>query len=161
MFRLVAIVLAIVPTCVAAQRPDPTDELRQLPQITRASGLIFSGTVLAIEHLASTETGQADVTQITFRVESAIRGARKGQRLQIREWAGLWNAGERYRVGERWFLFFYPQSKLGLTSIVGGKLGRYSLNDSGGVLVGGSPGRPSRPIPLQSFNSMVRRSAER
>ena len=34
--------------------------------------------------------------QITFRVEQAMRGTRAGQILTIREWAGLWNSGERY-----------------------------------------------------------------
>ena len=154
---LVATVLAIVPICLAAQRIAPADDLSHVRQITRAAGAIFSGTVLSVEHIPSTETS-AGITQITFRVDTAVRGARKGQTFQIREWEGLWAAGERYRSGERLFLFFYPKSKLGLTSTVGGKSGRYSVNDSGGVIASGGAGRPSRPIPLKSFHSMVRRS---
>lgn len=57
-----------------------------------------------------------------------------GKTLTINEWAGLWQSGERYRVGEQVLLFLYPPSKLGLTSPVGGGMGRFSVN-RGGELV--------------------------
>jgi len=60
---------------------------------------------------------------VTFRIDEAIRGVKKGQSIQISEWGGLWQAGERYQAGEHVLLFLYPQSKLGLTSPVAGSLG--------------------------------------
>jgi hypothetical protein len=72
--------------------------------------------------------------QITFRIEQAIRGTRAGQILTIREWAGLWNSGQRYHPGERLLLFLYSPSSLGLTSPVGGASGRFTV-DSGGSAV--------------------------
>ncbi len=71
----------------------------------------------------------------TFRVEHAARGARAGQTLEIREWAGLWESGERYRAGEQVLLLLYPRSKLGLTSPVGGALGHLKVNSLGEVTV--------------------------
>ena len=61
-------------------------------------------------------------------VDEAIRGVRQGQVVQVHEWSGLWQTGERYRVGERVLLFLYPQSKLGLTSPVGGTVGRLQID---------------------------------
>ncbi|GAC1428679.1 MAG: hypothetical protein NVS1B11_11280 [Terriglobales bacterium] len=40
---------------------------------------------------------------------------------------------DRYFVGERLLLFLYPPSKLGLTSPVGGSLGRFNLDSAGNV----------------------------
>ena len=122
-----------------------------------SSGMIFSGTVLTVAHLSS--PGSPGITQIKFKVESAMRGTRRGQILRVREWDGLWNLGERYDIGQRVLLFLYPNSKLGFTSPVGGALGRYQIDKSGHVLVheGSSP-RP-RPIQLRSFAAAIKRAA--
>ena len=102
-------------------------------QMNQHSGYIFDGTVLSVERVAESGSDTVPTVQITFRVERAIRGIRKGQVLTIREWAGLWNSGERYRTGERLLLFLYNPSKLGLTSPVGGPLGRYAVDSGGNV----------------------------
>jgi hypothetical protein len=92
---------------------------QRLPAISSCaienSGYIFDGTVLSVQSAPDDANGLATV-QITFRVEQAIRGTRAGQILTIREWAGLWNSGERYHAGERLLLFLYSPSSLGLTS---------------------------------------------
>jgi hypothetical protein len=62
----------------------------------------------------------------------------------VREWAGLWEAGERYRAGERVLLYLYPPSKLGLTSPVGGRLGRYQIGHDGLVTLDPRIGLPVR-----------------
>jgi hypothetical protein len=64
-----------------------------------------------------------------------MRGTAAGQNLTIHEWAGLWNHGERYRVGERVLLFLYSPSKLGLTSPVGGAVGKFKVKSDGQVLM--------------------------
>ena len=73
--------------------------------------------------------------RITFRIERGIRGARTGSRFVLREWAALWNSGERYRVGERVLLFLYPPSKVGLTSPVAGARGRFQVDSKGQVIL--------------------------
>ena len=104
-----------------------------LRQMNRNSGFIFDGTVLSVGRVAESGSDTVPTVQITFRVERAIRGTRSGQVLTIREWAGLWNSGERYRTGERLLLFLYNPSKLGLTSPVGGPLGRFAVDSGGNV----------------------------
>ena len=109
-----------------------------LHPIARNSGYIFAGTVQSVERIFPRASGVATV-QISFHVDEAIRGVHTGQTLVIREWAGLWNSGERYRRGERVLLFLYPPSKLGLTSPVGGAMGRFTVGPKGRVVV--PPGR--------------------
>lgn len=104
-----------------------------LPQLTRAAGSIFSGTVTSIAHRPATRANTVETVAITFHVENAIRGATPGSDFTISQWIGLWAAGQRYRVGERVLLFLYPPSKLGLTSCVAAPIGRFSINASGRV----------------------------
>jgi hypothetical protein len=101
------------------------------------AGIIFSGHVTSVGH-TPVAGGQAPAsTVLTFQVERAIRGAFPGQILTIHEWAGLWDRGERYRVGEQVMLFLYPPSKLGLTSPVAGAMGRLAMDAQGNVLMNG------------------------
>lgn len=112
------------------------------PPLTQSSGYIFAGTVKSVERPASKGSGVATV-QITFHVDQAMRGVRTGQTLAIREWAGLWQSGERYRPGERLLLFLYPPSKLGLTSPVRGSMGRFRIGPDGQIVF--DPGRTGIP----------------
>jgi hypothetical protein len=88
-----------------------------------------------VKSIARAAPNKNDVAtvQINFHVDQGMRGVRTGQALAIREWAGLWASGERYRVGERVLLFLYPASKLGLTSPVQGSMGRFSVGSDGRV----------------------------
>jgi hypothetical protein len=105
---------------------------RGLQQIAEPAGIIFSGTVLAI---SSASSKGPKATEITFRVKEAFRGVSAGQRLTIREWAGLRSRGESYRVGEAVLLFLYRPSRLGLTSPVAGGNGRFAVNSAGEILL--------------------------
>jgi hypothetical protein len=105
------------------------------PQIARPAGMVFSGTVTAIARRPATHGQAIETVAITFHVEQAIRGATPGEDLTITQWMGLWSSGQRYRIGERLMLFLYPPSKLGLTSSVGGGLGRFAVDPVGRVLL--------------------------
>ena len=146
-FFAVAAVLISVACPTTAENPARSDpsgvDPPELPYpharpLTRSSGYIFAGTVKSVERAAPKGNGVATVL-INFHVDQAMRGVRIGQTLAIREWAGLWESGERYRPGERVLLFLYPPSKLGLTSPVGGPMGRFRIDPSGRVIV--NPGR--------------------
>jgi hypothetical protein len=119
----------------AAAQDSLVEPISKLRLLTRNSGYIFDGTVLSVERVAGTEPDSVATVQVTFRVERAIRGTRNGQVLRIREWAGLWSSGERYRPGERLLLFLYSPSKLGLTSPVGGPLGRLAVDPGGNFVL--------------------------
>ncbi len=104
-------------------------------KLTRNSGYIFSGTVTSISRSEPGPQNNVRTIKITFQVEHAFRGVRTGQTLVIREWAGLWESGEHYRVGERLMLFLFTPGKLGLTSPVGRELGTFQLDPYGHVLL--------------------------
>jgi hypothetical protein len=121
------VVLSLLCPAVAAQiSAAPT-----LRQITAKAGYIFAGTVTGVKPVPPNQPDQVATIEITFRVEQGARGVRARQTLIIREWAGLWSAGERYQVGERVVLVLYAPSKLGLTSPVGGAMGRFMVDRAG------------------------------
>jgi len=138
------ILLAALPA--GAVRPFQSRDEQGMPTrqaLVRNSGFIFSGTVKAVERISPQTKDSVAVVRITFQVEEALRGVRKGQLLVIHEWAGLWQAGERYRPGERVMLFLYPPSKVGLTSPVGGETGRFRVDPQGNIVV--EPQHADRP----------------
>ncbi len=121
---------------VGIRKPIQPNRPAPLPgRIVRNSGYIFAGTVLKVEPIRAKSPLDVPVVQITFRVTQAIQGVRAGQTLTIREWAGFWTSSERYRVGERVMLFLYKPSRLGLTSPVGGDLGRFHTDAQGLITV--------------------------
>lgn len=151
------VLLAIPISSVFAVQPLPGSHpgppsLPNRDQLAHSSGYIFAGTVKAIERITPSGKRGVATVQITFHIDKAIRGVRAGQTLTVREWAGLWQFGERYRDGERVLLFLYPPSKLGLTSPVGGPMGRFKVDSGGRVVVprgiGGRSPDPSARAPL-------------
>jgi len=120
-------VFFVFAVCASAQLPSSSDYAPNLRELVRRSGTILVGTVTAIE-FPKTSSSVASV-RVTFRVEQGIRGdVHDGGTSSIVEWAGLWSDGPRYRVGERLVLFLYPTSKLGLTSPVAGRWGRWPVD---------------------------------
>jgi hypothetical protein len=126
-----------------------------LPQMVKAAGVIFSGSVTAISHRPATSALAVETVSITFRVEQAIRGATPGDNLTILQWIGLWSSGQRYRVGERLLLFLYPTSNLGLTSCVGGPLGRLGFDPWGRVALSAQQISAFRRDPVLGGKSRV------
>jgi len=114
----------------------------RLPQL-KTSSYVFAGTVQRIKRTATQGKLTVPVMRITFHVDQAFLGVRRGQTLTIHEWAGLWQEGEQYRPGERVMLFLYPPSRLGLTSPVGGGAGRFRVDSEGNVVL--EPRHSSRP----------------
>lgn len=106
-----------------------------LLQLTQRAGFIFSGTVLSIERIEPKAQNEVATVRITFRVDQAVRGVSSRQTFAIREWAGLWDSGDRYRTGEQVLLFLYQSSKLGLTSPVNGNFGHFKLDKNGKILL--------------------------
>jgi hypothetical protein len=156
----VTLILAAIPLPVLAEQPVRPQVPGTIPSasthpqrprpVTQSSGYIFAGTVKSVGRTVPKGIGVATV-QINFHVDQAMRGVRTGQTLAIREWAGLWESGERYRLGERVLLFLYPPSKLGLTSPVQGRLGRFGIGSDGRVVV--DPGRIGLPAERPGMGS--------
>ena len=149
----------------SAERPSAADLsspilLRAMlyPVSLRDSGLIFSGTVIKVEHRNSDSSSSLATTSIRFRVDEAIRNVRRGQVIEVKEWGGLWQSGERYHPGERVLLFLYSPSKLGLTSPVGGSSGRFPVNGAGHVLLRSGINSPSRRIEMRRVVAAIRQA---
>ena len=105
-------------------------------KLLRPAGIVFSGTVVRIEH-EPVEDGKPAAIRIALRVDEALRGCNAGETIEIAEWAELWARGDRYRVGQKVFLILYPRNEAGLTSPVA---------DNSRTLVQHAPStRPSRP----------------
>lgn len=121
---------AETPSGAFSLRSDQVSPIQDFSLMARHSGMIFAGTALRVQHLSPDSPSGVATTRIVFRVQTAIRGVRTGQLIAIREWDGLWNSGERYRPGERVLLFLFPKSRLGLTSPVGGRMGRFRLDNA-------------------------------
>ena len=132
--------------------PPGTIGLRQMAQ---AAGMIFSATVTNISRRPATRGQALETVAITFHIENAIRGATPGEDLTISQWIGLWSTGQRYRVGERTLVFLYPPSKLGLTSCVGGPLGRFATDPLGRVSLSAQQISAFRTDPVLGGKSRV------
>lgn len=114
--------------------PERTRPISPLVNCSRHAGLIFSGSVVRVERVPGKRPKDVETVAITFHIDRGFRGVRTGQLLTIREWAGLWVAQPRYRVGEKLLLFLYPPSRLGLTSPVSEVGGRYRVDTGNRVL---------------------------
>lgn len=131
---LLFLVFSIPSSAVIIKTPPPSS-IPTLQQLTQKAGYIFSGTVLSVDRIQPKSQNEVATVQITFRVDQAVRGVSSRQILTIREWAGLWDSGDRYRRGEQVLLFLYQPSSLGLTSPVNGNYGRFKLDSSGRIML--------------------------
>jgi hypothetical protein len=158
----ISVFAAEPPRHLPAQNLDRPSPLLALVPIVRAvlhdSATIFSGTVIQVEHRNSDSSSALAITRIRFRVDQAIRNVHRGQVVAVNEWGGLWQSGERYRPGERVLLFLYPPSKLGLTSPVGNRAGRFPLDRAGRVVIKGPIGKPVQPIEIRRVITGIRQA---
>lgn len=136
---LVCLLNGCLPNFAAAQLSDQVVGERvlgsQWKQLSRRAGMIFAGTVLTSTPPATTMDrvvpAAVPAVQLSFRVDRAIAGVKRGQVLTIHEWTGAWSMHRPMRRGQHILVFLYPPSRLGLTSPVGGSLGQVAL-DAGG-----------------------------
>ena len=98
--------------------------------MSRLAGVIFTGQVVAVRRQDGVN-GATGVVEIAFAVEDAVRGV-SGSAYTLREWAGLWPAGEEpFRVGQRFLMLLHAPNAAGLSSPVGGMDGAIPIR--GGV----------------------------
>ena len=115
--------------------------------LSRAAGMVFSGTVLRVEAVPAATDRAIPAIQIKFRVDRAIVGVRQGQILTIHEWIGAWSSHRPMQVGKHMLLFLYRPSRLGLTSPVGGRLGQIPIDGKGNVVIPPLPVSGGRVLP--------------
>ena len=132
----ILLLLPLISPALAIERPIAHPiPAPPLSQVINNAGYIFQGTVTQVQRLALRNPQDVATIQITFRVSQGIRGVHPGQTFSIKEWAGLWNSNDRYRVGQNVVLFLYRPSKLGLTSPVSGQMGKFVVGAGGLVAI--------------------------
>jgi len=157
------------PATLPQRIPDPVQPYPRLrwltspgpvgfPLLANAAGTIFSGTVTAIKRRPADAGQSVETIAVTFHVEQSMRGAIPGEDLTVSQWMGLWSSGQRYRLGERVLLLLYPPSKLGLTSCVGGGMGRFAIDPQGRVVLSARHLSAFRTDPVLGGKSRVRLS---
>jgi hypothetical protein len=137
-FLLISVFAWVCLESAAAQQLDQLAAARVLgpewKQLSRASGMVFAGTVLGAAQPA-TRNQAIPTIEVKFRVDRAIAGVHLGEVLTIREWAAAWSRQRALHPGQRVLLFLYPTNRLGLTSPVGGPLGQIALSGKGETVV--------------------------
>ncbi len=123
----------LAPDCVVAQGPSqavlPKTTNDALHAMSQLAGVIFTGQVVAVRRFDAVN-GATGVVEITFAVEDAVRGV-SGSTYTLREWAGLWPAGdEPFRVGQRYLMLLHAPSAAGLSSPIGGMDGAIPIRGS-------------------------------
>lgn len=139
-----ACVLAVVLSAACGQaqtlssvtpQPVPQPTADALHAMSRLAGVIFAGQVIAVRRHDALN-GATGVVEIDFAVDEAIRGV-SGGAYTLREWAGLWPAGEEpFRAGQRYLMLLHAPGPAGLSSPVGGSDGAIPIRgaDSTGVV---------------------------
>jgi len=154
---LVIFLTAFVPQCAPCETVHQAVKVPGLQRLARHSGLILSGAVLRVQHLDPAGAGGPAITQTTFRVQQAIRECAP-DKLMFTSGVGCGRWGNAISQGEQVVLFLYPASRLGLTSPVGGEMGRFQVNKAGRVLLKTEDGRRAK-IELRNFAATARRAA--
>jgi len=100
----------------------------QWKTLARRAGIVFAGTVVGGAQQSTATERTIPAQQLTFRLDQAIAGVESAQTLTIRLWSGALSQLRPMRPGERFLLFLYRPSRLGLTSPVGGVQGQIRLS---------------------------------
>ena len=131
--RAVAL-LALAPILCAiahTQQITPAQTVEDaLHQMSDSAGVIFIGEVTAIRSVNGAN-GASGIVEVDFRVDQAVRNCTSNSTYTLREWAGLWAAGDqRYRTGQRLLMLLHAPGPSGISSPVGGMAGAIPVRAS-------------------------------
>jgi hypothetical protein len=116
--------------CGYGQAPQTAGATDALHAMSRLAAVIFTGQVAAVRRHDAAD-GAAGMVEIDFAVEDAVRGV-SGGIYTLREWAGLWPAGDQpFSVGQRLLMLLHAPGVAGLSSPVGGSDGAIPIRGSG------------------------------
>ena len=117
----------------------PTTVEAALRGMTAQAAVMFVGTVTGVKRVGGDGfAAAAGVVEITFAVETGIRGVGDGESYVVREWGGLWSASEmRYVVGSRLLMLLHAPGATGLSSPVGGMDGAIPVKGTSPLVAAG------------------------
>ena len=100
-----------------------------LDEITDSADRIFAGVCEKIEEIEKDPVANLRVVKYTFKVTEALRGVTSDE-ITFTQWKPTTiDAG--YVIGEKYVIFLYPNSRLGLTSPVGYMQGKFLVEKKG------------------------------
>ncbi len=99
------------------------------------AAVMFVGTVTEVRRVEGDGLAAAGVVEVQFAVEQGIRGIGDGETYVLREWGGLWSAGERrFATGSRLLMLLHAPGVSGLSSPVGGMDGAIPVKGSSSLV---------------------------
>lgn len=125
LFTLLAISFTLHTSVSRAQIATPPSQTveQALHQMSDLAGVIFVGEVTAVREKPG-QQGASGIVEIDFRIDQPVRDCLAGSTYTLREWAGLWQAGDqRYRVGQRLLMMLHTPGPAGISSPVDGMNG--------------------------------------
>jgi hypothetical protein len=103
-----------------------------LADLSQRADVIFAGQVTAVRRHEG-QGGASGTVEIDFAVQDAVRGVAGGL-YTLREWGGLWQAGQTpFRVGQRYLMLLHAPGPGGLSSPVGGQDGAIPIRGGAGI----------------------------
>lgn len=98
-----------------------------LEALAETADRVFVGTCISVKEIKKDKVAKVPVVKYTFKVNDEIKGIQGKTEVSFKQWkATTREAG--YRIGEKYVLFLYPNSSLGLTSPVGFLQGQFNIN---------------------------------
>lgn len=102
-----------------------------LKEITDSADKIFSGICKEIEEIENDPVSHLQVTKYTFHVLTKIKGnIEVNSEISFKQWKPT-TKDVGYKAGEKYIVFLYPNSNMGLTSPVGYLQGHFLVERSG------------------------------
>ena len=100
-----------------------------LEEITNSADRIFTGVCKKIEEIDNDPVSNLRVIRYTFKVTESVKGVNSDE-ITFNQWKPTTiDAG--YVIGEKYVVFLYQNSKVGLTSPVGYMQGKFSVEKKG------------------------------
>jgi hypothetical protein len=113
--------------------------------MAQQAAVIFAGEVVGVRRVDGLD-GATGVVEIEFAVDDAVRGV-SGSTYTLREWAGLWTAGDQsLRAGQHYLMLLHAPSAAGLSSPVGSADGAIPIRGEPAEPALAEPGRGSRAV---------------
>ena len=100
-----------------------------LDEITDSANRIFAGTCEKIEEIEKDSVANLRVVRYTFKVTEGIIGVNSDE-ITFTQWKPT-TTDAGYVIGEKYVIFLYPNSRLGLTSPVGYMQGKFFVEKKG------------------------------
>ena len=130
-----------------------------LRAMSSQAAVMFVGTVTGVRRVEGDGFAAAGVVEVRFAVETGIRGVGDGESYVLREWGGLWSAGERrFTAGSRLLMLLHAPGATGLSSPVGGMDGAIPVTGSSS-LVGAGDGTTAVNAPVADLRWLAAKLA--